>query len=120
MAGYGLGGMLLSLVASIMAHDADYRLASVSLFGSQDFAAGGLELFPAEEKLNTPHGISPIAVVGSGTTCPPNWEQDIAPQDASWWPQWAAWLARHSGPPIEPPPMDSALGDAPDATVLEA
>jgi poly(3-hydroxyalkanoate) synthetase len=99
VAGYDLGGALLSLVASIMAHDADDRLASVSLFAL---------------------GVSSTAAIGSDAMSPPIWEQEIRPHDASWWPQWAAWLARHSGPPMEPPPMDFALSDPTGAIVLEA
>ncbi len=117
-AGYGLGGTLLSLVSSVMAHDADDCLASVSLFASQtEFDARGLARSIAEEKRSSRHYGSRIAV-GPDTLSPPTWEQDIAPLDASWWPQWTAWLARNAGPPMEPPPMDFALGDAPGDSAL--
>jgi polyhydroxyalkanoate synthase len=42
----------------------------------------------------------------------------------SWWPEWHAWLARHSGRPRTPPPMGAVgkgivpLGDAPGRYVL--
>jgi len=43
--------------------------------------------------------------------------------DGSWWPQWAAWLAEHSGAAVSPPAMglpgQSAFGDAPGTYVLQ-
>lgn len=51
------------------------------------------------------------------------WEQETPPQDESWWPEWAAWLARHSGAQAPPPPMGlpghPPLCDAPGAYILE-
>lgn len=46
-------------------------------------------------------------------------------KDGSWWPEWAAWLATHSGAPGEPPPMGAAGAgyaphcDAPGIYVLQ-
>ncbi len=52
------------------------------------------------------------------------WEQGTAPQDGSWWPEWGAWLARHSGAQAPPPPMGlpghPPPCDAPGTYVLEA
>jgi len=48
------------------------------------------------------------------------WQQATAPQDGSWWPEWGAFLAQLSGPPIPPPAMGAALYDAPGTYVLEA
>jgi polyhydroxyalkanoate synthase len=45
-------------------------------------------------------------------------------RDGSWWPEWAAWLAAHSGAPHAPPRMGATaagyapLGDAPGTYVL--
>ncbi len=51
------------------------------------------------------------------------WEGGTAPQDGSWWPEWGAWLTRHSGTTVPPPPMGLPghlpLGDAPGTYVLE-
>ena len=33
---------------------------------------------------------------GARTLGPNEWEHDMAPRDGSWWPQWGAWLDRHS------------------------
>ncbi|SRR5579871_319832 len=45
-------------------------------------------------------------------------------KNGSWWPELAAWLARHSGATAEPPPMGAAgylpLCDAPGTYVLQA
>ncbi len=40
--------------------------------------------------------------------------------EGSWWPEWAAWLERHSGSPASPPAFGASLGDAPGAYVLES
>jgi polyhydroxyalkanoate synthase len=48
------------------------------------------------------------------------WQQATAPQDGSWWPEWGAFLAKLSGPPIPPPAMGAALCDAPGTYILEA
>jgi polyhydroxyalkanoate synthase len=46
-------------------------------------------------------------------------------KDGSWWPEWAVWLATHSGVPGEPPPMGAAAAgyaphcDAPGTYVLQ-
>jgi polyhydroxyalkanoate synthase subunit PhaC len=57
------------------------------------------------------------------TLGPDEWEQATAPQDGSWWPEWNAWLGRHSGPSVPPPRMGLAgipiLADAPGAYVLQ-
>ena len=45
-------------------------------------------------------------------------------KDGSWWPEWIAWLERHSGTPAAPPAMGAAqagyppLADAPGSYVL--
>ncbi|KAA0917540.1 alpha/beta fold hydrolase [Aquicoccus porphyridii] len=41
---------------------------------------------------------------------PDTWLASHAPQDGSWWPEWAKWLGEHSSERIDPPPMA-----APDA-----
>jgi poly[(R)-3-hydroxyalkanoate] polymerase subunit PhaC len=45
-------------------------------------------------------------------------------KSGSWWPEWVAWLAEHSGVATEPPPMGAAgyapLCDAPGTYVLQA
>jgi polyhydroxyalkanoate synthase len=43
--------------------------------------------------------------------------------DGSWWPEWSAWLAAHSGEPGDPPAMGGSnrvtLADAPGSYVLQ-
>ncbi len=34
---------------------------------------------------------------------PDEWQCHAVCHDGSWWPEWAAWLAEHSGQPINPP-----------------
>jgi polyhydroxyalkanoate synthase len=50
------------------------------------------------------------------------WFARTPPQDGSWWPAWQAWLAQHSGAPVEPPrlggPGGEVLEDAPGTNVL--
>jgi len=56
---------------------------------------------------------------GARTLGPDEWERSTAAQDGSWWPAWNAWLDRHSGRRIAPPPMGVPLGDAPGSYVRE-
>jgi polyhydroxyalkanoate synthase len=60
---------------------------------------------------------------GARTLGPEEWQRDTAAQDGSWWQEWNAWLERHSGKRIAPPPMGAPgfepLCDAPGTYVLE-
>jgi len=60
---------------------------------------------------------------GGRTLGPDEWLNRTAIQDGSWWPQWNAWLADHSGSPINPPPLGpkgfEPLCDAPGHYVVE-
>ena len=51
------------------------------------------------------------------------WEAQAPRYEGSWWPQWTAWLAQHSGEPGALPwiglPGLGPLGDAPGAYVLQ-
>ena len=51
------------------------------------------------------------------------WEAQAPRYEGSWWPQWTAWLAQHSGAPGALPwiglPGLGPLGDAPGAYVLQ-
>jgi polyhydroxyalkanoate synthase len=51
------------------------------------------------------------------------WRQEAARHDGSWWADWTAWLAAHSGEKDKPPAIGSAahplLADAPGTYVLE-
>jgi polyhydroxyalkanoate synthase len=59
---------------------------------------------------------------GARTLGPEEWQRDTVPQDGSWWLEWNAWLERHSGQRIAPPPMGmpgfEPLCDAPGTYVL--
>lgn len=56
---------------------------------------------------------------------PDSWVDDTPVTDGSWWPEWAAWLERHSGGKIAAPESDGSLaggadlGPAPGTYVLE-
>ncbi|HEU4853202.1 MAG TPA: alpha/beta fold hydrolase [Telluria sp.] len=44
---------------------------------------------------------------------PGRWQEQTEPTAGSWWPEWEHWLARRSGPPVEPPEIEEGLDDAP-------
>lgn len=56
---------------------------------------------------------------------PDEWLARATQHEGSWWPEWAAWLAEHSGDPAAPPPLGRAeagyppLGPAPGLYVQE-
>jgi polyhydroxyalkanoate synthase len=57
---------------------------------------------------------------GTPARGPEEWQAATAPQDGSWWTEWAAWLTSHgSTMQIPPPKMGKALADAPGSYVLE-
>jgi polyhydroxyalkanoate synthase len=60
---------------------------------------------------------------GGRTLGPDEWERDTPPQDGSWWLEWNAWLDRHSGARVDPPPRGAPgfmpICNAPGAYVLQ-
>ncbi len=48
------------------------------------------------------------------------WLAETPVHEGSWWPEWTAWLARHSGEPVKPPAMAAPLCAAPGSYVLQA
>jgi polyhydroxyalkanoate synthase subunit PhaC len=72
-----------------------------------------------------PHGHFRIRVraAGARTLGPEEWQRETDPQDGSWWLEWNAWLERHSGQRVDPPPVGASgfvpLCDAPGTYVLE-
>lgn len=48
-----------------------------------------------------------------------SWQRDVPHHDGSWWPAWQAWLAQHPDAQVAPPPMGTALDDAPGRYVLQ-
>ncbi len=56
---------------------------------------------------------------------PDTWERTTPHREGSWWPEWQAWLAEQSSPPIDPPGMGAAdegfrpLCGAPGTYVLQ-
>jgi polyhydroxyalkanoate synthase len=46
--------------------------------------------------------------MGSGQVDRDTWFGTTAPHAGSWWPDWIAWLAGHSGSPVPPPPQGRA------------
>lgn len=54
------------------------------------------------------------------TPGPEEWQAAQAPRDGSWWPEWNAFLATHSGPDVNPPALATPnLGAAPGRYVFE-
>ncbi len=57
---------------------------------------------------------------------PETYAAETPRKDGSWWPEWIAWLAGHSGVPANPPPIGAAaagyvpLCEAPGAYVLQS
>jgi polyhydroxyalkanoate synthase len=49
---------------------------------------------------------------------PDSWEAVQDTHEGSWWPAWAAWLARQAGPLQAPPAPAAGLGPAPGSYVL--
>ncbi len=66
------------------------------------------------------------ARAGDPYRAPEQWLAETAPQEGSWWPAFAAWLAARSGEPVKPPTMGAArkgyraLSDAPGDYVMQA
>ncbi len=50
---------------------------------------------------------------------PDRWHACVPVHEGSWWPAWEAWLARHAGPMVAPPPPVAGLGPAPGSYVLQ-
>jgi polyhydroxyalkanoate synthase subunit PhaC len=50
---------------------------------------------------------------------PDSWIAKAPYKAGSWWPEWAAWLAGHSGALVAPPPTGKPLGDAPGTYVCQ-
>ena len=44
---------------------------------------------------------------------PDRWRESTPVHKGSWWPEWQAWLARHSGAPVDPPPLGRAAAGYP-------
>jgi polyhydroxyalkanoate synthase len=62
-------------------------------------------------------------VDGANTPSPEAWRESAERHEGSWWLDWEAWLADHSGRRQKPPSLGSdmhlALVDAPGTYVLE-
>jgi polyhydroxyalkanoate synthase subunit PhaC len=62
---------------------------------------------------------------GEHYTDPERFLTEARRTEGSWWPEWLAWLDKHSGMPTPPPPMGAPqsgyppLGDAPGVYVLQ-
>jgi polyhydroxyalkanoate synthase subunit PhaC len=60
---------------------------------------------------------------GARTLGSEEWQRETAPQDGSWWLEWSAWLERHSGNHVVPPPIGAPgsvpLCEAPGTYVRE-
>jgi polyhydroxyalkanoate synthase len=50
---------------------------------------------------------------------PEEWATTAPRKEGRWWTEWTAWLAAHSGNPIAPPAMGSALCDAPGTFIFK-
>jgi polyhydroxyalkanoate synthase len=51
---------------------------------------------------------------------PETFLETVPRKDGSWWLEWLAWLDARSGTPAAPPPMGSALCEAPGSYVLQS
>jgi polyhydroxyalkanoate synthase len=75
--------------------------------------------------INPPGGRGTYWVNDSGkpVETPQEWREGATAHDGSWWTDWSAWLAKHSGRKVKPPKMGSenypVLEDAPGSYVLE-
>lgn len=73
--------------------------------------------------INPPGGKGSFWTNDQKAASPEEWRRGATKHDGSWWTDWTAWLAGHSGPMREPPPMGSTayppLEDAPGRYVLE-
>jgi polyhydroxyalkanoate synthase len=65
------------------------------------------------------------AAAGALYTPPDRWLAETAAREGSWWPDWVAWLAERSGPPVSPPSLGNPkaglppLASAPGSYVLQ-
>ncbi len=59
-------------------------------------------------------------VDGEHYAAPDEWTKIATVGEGSWWPEWSAWLAARSGPPVAPPATGVALCDAPGTYVLQS
>ncbi|OON63297.1 poly-beta-hydroxybutyrate polymerase [Massilia sp. KIM] len=50
---------------------------------------------------------------------PGRWQADTEQVEGSWWPAWEAWLARHAGGQVDPPPPMPDAPPAPGRYVLQ-
>jgi len=73
--------------------------------------------------INPPGGKGSSWTNDQKATSPEDWRRGATKHDGSWWTDWTAWLAAHSGPMRDAPPMGSnahpPLEDAPGRYVLE-
>jgi polyhydroxyalkanoate synthase len=75
--------------------------------------------------INPPGGRGTYWVNDSGkpAVTPQEWREGATAHNGSWWTDWTAWLAKHSGRKVNPPKMGSEnypiVGDAPGSYVLE-
>ncbi len=73
--------------------------------------------------INPPGGKGSYWTNDARAESPEEWRRGAMKHDGSWWTDWTAWLAAHSGPKRKPPAMGNAdhppLEDAPGRYVLE-
>jgi len=72
--------------------------------------------------INPPGGKSTYWTNDADVNTPARWRETAERHDGSWWTDWAAWLAEHSGERGGPPPLGSnaypPIEDAPGSYVL--
>jgi polyhydroxyalkanoate synthase subunit PhaC len=73
--------------------------------------------------INPPGGKGAYWTNAAEADTPARWREGAERHDGSWWVDWAAWLADHSGAKREPPPLGSnahpPVWDAPGRYVLQ-